>query len=57
MVFESESWKLCHEQTELGKEVWEQMLEAEADRILWAHEHPIRSAVGRLKQMFGFDEV
>ena len=55
MVFESESWKLCHEQTELGKEVWEQMLEAEADRILWAHEHPIRSAVGRLKQMFGFD--
>ena len=50
MVYEEKSWRLCHELTEQGKEVWQQMLEAEADRILWKHQHPVKAAVGWLKE-------
>ena len=45
MVFETKSWRLCHELTEEGRAVWQQMLEDEGTAILWRHEHPVRSAV------------
>ena len=45
MVFETESWRLCHGLTEEGREVWHQMLEDEGTQILWRHEHPVRAAV------------
>lgn len=50
MVYEEKSWRLCHELTEQGKAIWQQMLEAEADMILWKHKHPVKAAVGWLKE-------
>ena len=50
MVFETESWRLCHELTEEGREVWHQMLEDEGTQILWRHEHPVRAAVQKVAE-------
>ncbi len=41
MVYNSKTFEIYHKLTEEGEEAYRQMLEKEADKILYKNEHPI----------------
>lgn len=49
MVYISDTFELCHKLTPLGKERYEQLLEKEADKILWKAEHPVLAFADAVK--------
>lgn len=42
MVFYTDTFEVCHGLTKSGEEAYREMLEKEADKILFKHQHPVR---------------
>lgn len=43
MVYDSETYEICHHLTKDGKKRYREILEKAADEILWRHEHPVKA--------------
>ena len=48
MVFDNETFRVLHKLTEEGEEAYKDMLEKEADRILYKKEHPILYIIDKI---------
>lgn len=42
MVFYTDTFEICHKLSKKGETAYRKMLEQEADKILFKHEHPIK---------------
>ena len=51
MVYYTDTYVLCHELTEEGKELYQKLLEAAADEILFKHEHPVKWLIQKFKDL------
>ena len=52
MVYDSKTFQNLHQLTDIGLENYRDMLEKEADRILFKHEHPFKYWWQKLKELF-----
>lgn len=52
MVYDSETFQNLHNLTEEGLENYRNMLEKEADRILFKHQHPFAYWWQKFKELF-----
>lgn len=50
MVYETKELKILHKLTKSGEEYYRQMLEREADKILWQHEHRLEYIWNLIKE-------
>lgn len=53
MVYNTKTFEILHKLTDNGKIIYQQMLEEEADKILYKKEHPIKAFI--LKYIFNKD--
>lgn len=52
MVYNSKTFEIYHKLTEEGEEAYRQMLEKEADKILYKNEHPILYFFNKIIEFF-----
>jgi hypothetical protein len=52
MVYDSKTFQILHNLTEDGLDNYREMLEREADRILFKHQHPFKYYWQKLKEFF-----
>jgi len=52
MVYDAKTFELLHKPTKIGLKHYREMLEHEADMILWRNEHKIKAFLLKIKEMF-----
>jgi hypothetical protein len=57
MAYDSNTFQVFHRLTDLGKEHYRKMLEAEADRILFKHEHPFKYILMKLDELINIGKL
>lgn len=48
MVYETKTYRLQHELTEVGQENYQKLLVSIADEILYRHKHPIKWFINKI---------
>ena len=48
MCYETKTFRILHKLTPKGEKDYRKMLEHEADKILWRHEHPIKAFFNKI---------
>ena len=51
MAYDEKTLKPLHKLTERGKIEYELMLERKADEILYKHDHPVKAALEKIKDL------
>lgn len=56
MVYDKKTLQVYHKLTKQGEEAYRELLEKEADKILFKHQHPFLNFLEILKDIFGSDK-